>query len=47
MKKALDEERTNKTNFEKQLASLKGIDPEEYKRLKVEADKAAADRLKN
>ena len=47
MKKALDEERANKTNFEKQLASLKGIDPEEYKRLKAEADRVAADKLKN
>lgn len=47
LKKALDEERTNKANFEKQLASLKGIDPEEYKRLKAEADKVAADKLKN
>jgi hypothetical protein len=47
LKKALDDERTSRADFEKKLSALKGVDPEEYKRLKAEADKVAADKLKN
>jgi hypothetical protein len=47
LKSALEKERKAKSDFEKSLKVFEGIDAEEAKRLKAEAEQAAADRLKS
>lgn len=47
LKKALDAERKAKADYEKALKGFEGIDPEEAKRLKAEAEQIAADKLKS
>src|SRR5262249_10147762 len=46
LKSALEKERKAKAEFEKSLKGFEGIDPEEARRLKVEAEKLEADKLK-
>ncbi len=45
LKTALDKERKARRDAEKTLKKLEGIDPDEYARLKAEADRLATDRL--
>lgn len=47
LKSALQKEREAKTALEKSLKGFEGVDPEEAKRLKAEAEQAAADKLKS
>jgi hypothetical protein len=47
LKSALQKEREAKAAFEKSLKAFEGVDPEEAKRLKAEAEQVAADKLKN
>ncbi|HEY6400417.1 MAG TPA: hypothetical protein VI479_03345, partial [Blastocatellia bacterium] len=47
LKSALQKEREAKTALEKSLKGFEGIDPEEAKRLKAEAEKIEADKLKS
>ena len=47
LKSALEKERKTKADYEKSLKSFEGVDPEEARRLKAEAEQAAADKLKN
>lgn len=47
LKKALEAERKAKSEFEKSLKAVEGIDAEEYKRLKAEAEKAETEKLKS
>jgi hypothetical protein len=47
LKSALQKERDGKTALEKSLKAFEGIDPEEAKRLKAEAEKIEADKLKS
>lgn len=47
LKKALDAERKAKADYEKTLKGFEGIDPDEAKRLKAEAEQIAADKLKS
>src|SRR5262245_37744608 len=46
LKSALDAERKAKDDFEKSLKGFEGIDPEEARRLKAEAEKIESDKLK-
>jgi len=47
LKSALQKEREAKAAFERSLKGFEGIDPEEARKLKTEAEQAAADKLKN
>lgn len=47
LKSALEAERKAKADFEKSLKGFEGIDPEEARRLKAEAEKIEADKLKS
>jgi len=47
LKKALDAERAAKANAEKLAKGFEGIDPDEYRRLKADADKIEAEKLKS
>jgi hypothetical protein len=46
LKSALEAERKAKADFEKSLKGFEGIDPEEARKLKVEAEKIESDKLK-
>jgi len=47
LKSALEAERRAKADFEKSLKGFEGIDPEEARKLKAEAEKIEADKLKS
>lgn len=47
LKKALDAERKAKADFEKSLKGYEGIDPEEARRLKAEAEEVSAAKLRS